>query len=236
MDAIRKTNKNLKTNKKGKQKSKEEVPLPKDEILQEIALTLKRKIIHEERARKYAKVKEVLTLLASGALLATAFIMPGTARILPRLSGNYKEDWEDWKRFNLGYLRRTLERLKKQKLVEIEEENGLTTIKITAAGKRRVLKYALEELEIPQLKFWDGKWRLIIYDIPQRKRRLSNLLSQTLKNLGFLALQKSVYLIPYPCQPQVEFIREYFGLGDNVLILEVNKIENDKPFREYFGV
>jgi len=230
-------NKDPKINKKEKQKNKKEIPLPKDEILREIALTLKRKLLREERERKYAKVKEVLTILASGTLLATAFIMPGVAKILPRPGQDYKKDWKEWKRFNSSYLRRTLERLKRQKLVEIQEgEKGVTTIKITAPGKRKVLKYALEELEIPQLKFWDGKWRLIIYDIPQHKRRLSNLLSQTLKNLGFLALQKSVYLIPYPCQSQVEFIREYFGLGDNVLILEVNKIENDKPFRDYFGI
>jgi hypothetical protein len=227
-------NKNL--NKKSKKGNEKETPLPKDEILREIALTLKRKIIREEQAIKYAKVKEILTLLASGVLLATAFIMPGMAKILPQFSENYKEDWKEWKKFNLAYLRRSLQRLKEQKLIEIEEDNDLTTIKITTAGKRRVLKYALEELEINQPKFWDGKWRLIIYDIPQNKRRLSNLLSQTLKNLGFFALQKSVYLIPYPCQSQVEFIREYFGLGDNVLILEVNKIENDKPFREYFGL
>jgi DNA-binding PadR family transcriptional regulator len=219
-----------------KKEIKKAIPLPKDEVLREIALTLKRKIIREEQARKYAKVKEILTLLASGALLATVFIMPGMAKVLPRSSGDYQENWREWKRFNPAYLRRSLKRLKKQKLVEIEEENGLTTIKITTAGKRKVLKYALEELEIAQTKSWDGKWRLIIYDIPQNKRRLSNLLSQTLKNLGFFALQKSVYLIPYPCQSQIEFIREYFGLGDNVLILEVAKIENDKPFREYFGL
>ena len=234
---LNKNFKNLKkSNKTGKKEDEKEIPLPKEEVLREIALTLKRKIIREERATKYVRVKEILTLLASGVLLATAFIMPGMAKILPQSSENYQKNWKEWKRFNLAYLRRSLKRLKKQKLVEVEEENGLTTIKITTRGKRRVLKYALEELEIAQPKFWDGKWRLIIYDIPQPKRRLSNLMSQTLKSLGFLALQKSVYLIPYPCQPQIEFIREYFGLGDNVLILEVSKIENDKPLREYFGL
>jgi len=235
---LNKNFKNLKkSNKTGKKEDEKEIPLPKEEVLREIALTLKRKIIREERATKYVRVKEILTLLASGALLATAFIMPGIAKILPRPGQDYEKDWKEWKKFNSSYLRRTLERLKRQKLVEIQEgEKGVTTIKITASGKRKVLKYALEELEIAQPKFWDGKWQLIIYDIPQPKRRLSNLMSQTLKNLGFLALQKSVYLIPYPCQPQIEFIREYFGLGDNVLILEVSKIENDKPFREYFGL
>jgi len=220
-----------------KGKDKREIPLPEEKILQEIALTLKRKIIRQEREIKYAKVKDVLIILASGTLLATSFIMPGVAKILPNPLSDYEKDWEEWKRFNPSFLRRTLERLKKQKLVKVREgENGLTTIEITSAGKRKILKYALEDLEIAKPNFWDGKWRLIIYDIPHYNRHLSNLLSQTLKNLGFWQLQKSVYLIPYPCQPQVEFLREYFGLGDNVLILEVNKIENDKPFRDYFGI
>ena len=132
---LNKNFKNLKKpNKTGKKEDEKEIPLPKEEVLREIALTLKRKIIREERATKYVRVKEILTLLASGALLATAFIMPGIAKILPRPGQDYEKDWKEWKKFNSSYLRRTLERLKRQKLVEIQEgEKGVTTIKITAS-------------------------------------------------------------------------------------------------------
>jgi len=217
-------------------KEKKQISLPNEEVLRKIALSLKRKLDKEERKTRYAPIKQILTMLTIGTGLAIVIVMPGTAPLFKSLVEKENQNWDDWKKFNLSYLRRNLERLKKQKLVEIDQKDGQTIIKITKAGKRKVLRYALDELEIPETKFWDGKWRMVIYDIPTNKRYLSDLLNQTLKNLGFLSLQKSVFLIPYPCQPQIEFLREYFNLGENVIVVEVNKIEDDKPFREYFGL
>ncbi|TSC88258.1 MAG: PaaX family transcrtiptional regulator [Microgenomates group bacterium Gr01-1014_7] len=154
----------------------------------------------------------------------------------PFLDHKRKEEFETWKRFNIPYLRRTLTRLEKQKLVELDEKDGMQIVKITASGKRKVLKFALDELAVEKPKIWDGKWRLISYDIPGRLHRIRAILREYLKAWGFYPFHESVFLHAYPCEKQVEFLREYLGIGEYVRILKVSEIERDKEFRDYFGV
>lgn len=204
--------------------------------LTEIALILNEKFKKEQRERNYARVKDILTLLATGTGLAMAVVMPGTAYLLKQPYEKKRKDWEEWKKFNPTYLRRNIERLKKQKLVEIEEREGVATVKIAKAGRQKVLKYALDELELPKSRVWDKKWRIIIYDVPRDKKYFQVLFRETVKRMGFLRIQRSVYAYPFPCYEQVEFLREYFNLGDNILYMVVETLENDLPYREYFGL
>src|SRR3989344_4076427 len=46
-------------------------------------------------------------------------------------------------------------------------------------------------------KKWDGKWRIIIFDIPQELHRERNILRRRLRSMGFYMLQKSVFIFPY---------------------------------------
>jgi len=197
---------------------------------------LVQKFEEKKQQRRYAQVKLVLSILGKGILLPMIFIAPGTAKLTKDLFKNEK-GWNTWKRYNLNYLRQTIRRLKKQKLIEIDEdENGKQVIKLSKNGKQKILRYAMDELEISTSGVWDRKWRLVIYDIPSKKKRLQNLVRETLKRLGFLKLQASVYLIPFPCFDEIEFLREYYGLGDNIKILIVTELEEDAVYRTYFGV
>lgn len=65
---------------------------------------------------------------------------------------------------------------------------------------------------------WDGKWRLVIFDIPESKRRLRNTLRQKLKEWGFQYWQKSLWASKKDvAEPLREFIQE-LGLSDFVLV------------------
>jgi DNA-binding PadR family transcriptional regulator len=211
-------------------------PKTSSKNLAQIASILKEKFRKEEREKNYARIKDVLTMLAAGTTLAMVFIMPGTAPLLKIFTEKERKNWEEWKKFNPAYLRRSLERLKKQKLVEIEEKDGKTIVKITKAGRQKVLKYALDELEIAKLKVWDRKWRVVIYDVPENKQYLQKLFREAAKKLGFLRIQKSVYLYPFPCYEQIEFLREYFNLGENIIYMVVEQLEDDLPYRKYFSL
>lgn len=131
---------------------------------------------------------------------------------------------------------RTLERLEEQKLVKIEEKDGMQIIRITGAGQSRVLRYALDELAVEKPKIWNGKWTLVSYDIPNNLRTRREILQEYLKTWRFYPLHESVFLHAYPCEKQAEFLRAYLGVGEYVRILSVSKIENDKVFRDFFGV
>ncbi|OGE20027.1 hypothetical protein A3A14_00270 [Candidatus Daviesbacteria bacterium RIFCSPLOWO2_01_FULL_43_38] len=186
-------------------------------------------------------VKEVLILLGVGALVVASVAMPG----LPMAAGSivkiYKKRERDkrereWNRFNQFKLHQVLRRLYSQKTIEISEGNNQVCIKLTQKGHSRLLKYNLEEIMIEHPPRWDGKWRVIIYDIAKEKRVLSEIFRQFLTKMMFLKLQKSVYLTPYPCDKQIEFLRQYYGLDKEVLYLVVNKIENEEAYKKYFGL
>ena len=213
----------------------EKLSVPQREKLDEFAYTLSRKIDAEIFARKSAHTKEVLKLIGAGLFLATAFAAPGS---LKAFRGIYKEtrDYEAWKRFNIPYLKRTLRRLEGQKLVEIGEQDGKQIVSITDGGRRRILRYAIDEITIVKPKHWDHTWWLVSYDLPQGLRDRRNLLGRYLTKWGFYPFHESVYLHAYPCADEVEFLREYLGVGEYVRIVQVSWIENDDKFRDYFGV
>ncbi|MBI2613281.1 MAG: hypothetical protein HYW62_00695 [Candidatus Levybacteria bacterium] len=205
--------------------------------IDQLAKILVRKIDKEVFERKYAPVKTILKLVGAGAFLMAAMIMPGLPLALkPFMDEKRKEEYEVWKRFNIPYLKRTLLRLEKQKLVEIADEDSRQVVKITNQGKQKIIKMALDELTVEKPKIWDGKWRLVSFDLPETKAQQRKRFVEYLSVWGFYPLHKSVYLHAYPCFKQVEFLREYMNVGEYVRNFTVSKIENDKLFKDFFGV
>jgi len=197
-------------------------------------------LLYEEFRRKrqgetYARVKEILTLLAKGGFLLSCFLAPGMARLAPEVLKSQPER-DEWQKFDKTCLRRSLKSLEKQGLVEIRKDEEEATVRITKLGEQKVLKYALESFEIVKPLVWDGKWRLIIYDISAKKEYFQQLFRKTIKKLGLYQLQHSVYLTPFACQKQIGFLREYFGIKDEVVYLVVEKLENDKKYKRYFDL
>lgn len=182
------------------------------------------------------KTKEILLLLGAGAFLAASIIMPGLPLVLkPFLDEKQKKEQSEWKKFNTWRLKQLLKRLYDQKLVEVTEEDGTQVVKISGKGKQKVLKYNLEEMQLKKGR-WDKKWRIIIYDIFSNKRWERELFRRTLKRMKFLQLQRSVYLTPFRCEDEIEYLRQVCNVSKEVLILTVSSLENEKVYKEYFGL
>jgi len=171
------------------------------------------------------KVKDILKILGTGALVSSLFLFPGAGLGIAAIYNFYEriskmnEDkgFKDWEKYNLSRFRYSLQRLHRSKIITISEENGSSLIRLTEKGKVRYLKYKLEEMSLTKPKKWDRKWRLIIYDIAKFNKPAQEAFRRMLKKLKILPLQKSVYLTPYPCENEIEFLREYFGIGNNVM-------------------
>ena len=205
------------------------------EKIEYLAKVLSKKIDKEIFEKKYAPVREVLKLIGAGAFLAASIAIPNLPLILKPFLKDEKE-YEIWKRFNIPYLKRTLKRLEKQKLVKIGQEGKKQIIQITDRGRQRILKYALDEIEIKKPKNWDKKWRLISFDLPEKRVKERKIFVEYLRVWGFYPLHKSVYLHAYPCLQKIEFLREYLGVSEYVRLFVVSSIENDRMFREFFGI
>ncbi len=205
---------------------------------QKTASYLYERYLQADRGKKFASVKHILTYLGMGATIATAFIAPNVAGALGRefFSSSFSYEPDRWKRFNRGYLRQSLKRLELQKLIQYSHSDGQDVVTITQEGKSKILKYSFDHLEVKKPNSWDGNWRVVIYDIPARDRSLQLVIRDALKAMGFYQMQESVYLFPYPCYDEVEFLRSFYAAGSMVKYLLVTKLEDDALYREYFGV
>ncbi len=182
------------------------------------------------------KVKQILILLGAGTFLAASLIMPGLPMALkPFLDEKRKKEANEWKKFNTWRLKQVLKRMHQQKLVDIVEQNDGYLVKISDNGRKKLLKFNLDEMELNNKK-WDGKWRIIIYDIYTSKKQEAELFRKTLKRLKFLKLQRSVYLTPFRCYDEIEYLRQVCEVDREVLILTVSGLENERAYREYFDI
>jgi DNA-binding PadR family transcriptional regulator len=182
------------------------------------------------------KTKDVMLLLATGAFVAGSIIIPTLPFLAkPIINAKRKKEDNEWKKFNQARLKQVLKRLHKAKLVEVVYEDNSPVVRISEKGRKKLLRYDLDTVTLKKEK-WDGKWRLVIYDIFSAKRSERYLFQTALKKLQFLRVQKSVYLCPYPCFDEIEYIRQLYGLGGEVTVLTVTGLENQQAYKEYFGL
>ncbi|MBI4034031.1 MAG: hypothetical protein HY378_00590 [Candidatus Brennerbacteria bacterium] len=97
-----------------------------------------------------------------------------------------------------------------------------------------MLTYDIDNIKLKRQR-WDGKWRLVTFDIPDSKKTAREALRRKLKELDFYPLQKSVFITPYRCEDEIDFICSVFDVNrNNVLILEVNKFEGAEKLKHHF--
>lgn len=109
--------------------------------------------------------------------------------------------------------------------------------KLTNAGTRRAAE-ASEWFKVrPRVPLrWDKKWRIIIFDIWEKRRDVRDQLRSILESSGFVRIQNSVWAYPYPCEELFTFLRASLRLGSGVLYIVAEEIENDRYLREHFGL
>ncbi|MBL7045102.1 MAG: hypothetical protein ISR98_00675 [Parcubacteria group bacterium] len=126
--------------------------------------------------------------------------------------------------------------MKKQRLVKIYYKNGEEVIEITEKGKKWLLKYKLDDMEIKKPKKWDGLWRIVIFDIPEKRKKARNAINLKLKNLGFYPIQKSTFIYPYECRNEIDFVAEHSFARKYINYIIAKEIDNSKKLRKIFKI
>jgi len=116
------------------------------------------------------------------------------------------------------------------------KRKGKRTVLLTKKGVREILKYKMKNKH--RGKPWDGKWRIIVFDIKEITRKDRDYLRQQLKWIGFEELQKSVWVFPYEIRDELrEFIKLCkFAFHGDVRFILADSIEPDIAFREKFNL
>jgi CRISPR-associated endonuclease Cas2 len=134
---------------------------------------------------------------------------------------------------NYNAYRNTVYNLHKRGSIKIINKNGKRFLQLTKKGKLEVL---LAKAKMPAVGKWDGKWRLIIFDIPEWAKPQRNQLRGLLKKNNFCRLQDSVYANPYPLNREAVKYLEETGLSEYIRIIKVEEMDNDRDLKKKFGL
>ncbi len=131
---------------------------------------------------------------------------------------------------------RYFSKLRKGKLVDIKEVGDDHIVSLTDKGEKVFLRFNYENLEIKQKKIWDRNFRMIIFDIPEKKRSARDSLREKIKELGLVKFNDSVWVYPYPCQKEIDFIANYWNIGKYVHFALAKDITNRDYLEKYFNL
>lgn len=187
--------------------------------------------IQEKESGAYPSTKELLMFLAGVGALGLILVFPPAITGIAALIRLGRRDYSGWG------MRRTLKRLAKQKYVRVSEDTGgQVMVRITNQGMTRALSYKVDSMVLQIPKKWDGKWRVVVFDIPEKYKRIRDVFRIRLGQLGLYQLQESVYVCPYPCFNEIEFLRELYGVSFTVRYIVADQIEDDDILRQRFNL
>ena len=139
-----------------------------------------------------------------------------------------------FERYYPSSVERATIKLWRKGFVEVKETGEGFVVTLTDKGKTEVIKYDLENMSVERQGPWDGKWRMVIFDIASGNDKVRHKLLECLKSMGFFRIQKSVYVHAYPCAKQIKFIREVLGISHSIKLATIEHLENDDDLRRIF--
>ncbi|MBI5798329.1 MAG: hypothetical protein HZB10_00150 [Candidatus Yonathbacteria bacterium] len=172
--------------------------------------------------------KEILRGLALGGFIVMCLAMPNIAQVADLFKSRNSRD-----RYRV---KQALRGLQKRNMVRIVNRGGQEVVEITTQGKKKILDYDLENMQLDTKRKWDGKWRIVMFDIPQTQKSARDAVSFKIKEIGMCPVQKSVFVFPHPCKDEIDFVGEVFGVRKNIIYIEATHIDGAEKARRHFGM
>ena len=172
--------------------------------------------------------KKILLLLLTGLALGFSGSPRQSFRIL-RVAKN------DWRKIDHEQLKRSIIALRNFGVVKVRKNNdGTMEVVLTEKGKKIAKQYSLDSLKIKKMRRWDKKWRIVIFDVPEKKRKTRDLFRYHLKQLKFYELQHSVWVCPYKCTGEIQYLIDFFHVEKYVHLIEATVISDDEFLKKRF--
>jgi len=139
--------------------------------------------------------------------------------------------------FTVKQLNSVVSELKKQKLIEKKNYENSVLVSLTERGTLRAINFGFRRLNdktIIKKENWDGRWRMVAFDIPESCRKGRNALNYRLKMGGFYELQESIFLYPYDCKKEIDAFVKLFKLEKYVRFGLLDSIDNEERVKIKF--
>ena len=172
----------------------------------------------------------ILRTLAVGGVMSIALIAPKTLTLLKQLDRGMANRKNMYRRVS-----QAISNLENAGMVRVSGERGQRRATLTEKGRATISTIYASEYRIPETVFWDGKWRMVMFDIREKRRKARSQLRSLLMGAGFLRLQDSVWIHPYPCDEFIGLVRAHLKSGTGeMLSFTAEALESDKRLREHF--
>ncbi len=112
--------------------------------------------------------------------------------------------------------------LKTKGYIKVRRLENKKAIMITKEGLSKVLKASFKSGFAKKRE--DGKWVMLIFDIPQKYRKSRDLLRGVLSNLGYKMFQQSVWVNPCDVSDKTEKLLQFYSLEKFVKIFLVEEL------------
>lgn len=189
----------------------------------------KEKIVRQAKEGGIMIGKTILILAAIAGFLAVSMVAPNIFGAIGNMSKKKKF-------FNKKDFQEATKYLKRKKFIHMEKTDNFYRIELTETGADIILSHSFNQLRIQPEKKWDGVWRIIIFDIPDRHKWARNVFHERLKAIGFYQLQKSVFIIPYPCDKELGVLVSILNIRDYIRLIKTREIINDDDLKEHYSL
>ncbi|MDO8593681.1 MAG: CRISPR-associated endonuclease Cas2 [bacterium] len=189
-----------------------------------------RKMRTETRGRYLPMRNLILRTLAVGGVMSIALIAPKTITLLKKLDRAAANRKDMYRRIT-----QAIANLEHAGMVQTSGKYAQRRVTLTEKGRAAIEAVYASEYRIPEPAFWDGKWRVVMFDIREKRRSARSRLRLLLSGAGFLRLQDSVWVYPYPCDEFIGLVRAHLKSGTGEMLSFVAEaLESDRRLREHF--
>lgn len=131
------------------------------------------------------------------------------------------------RRYSHGAIDESLRRFRRRGLTRIKSGKNGELVVLTKEGQARLRWHLAHLLRLKKVR-WDGRWRLVLFDIPDKMRPASERFRSALIRLGLKKLQGSVWVSRLPCEQEVRVLASLYGVRDYVRFVEATHITSPK--------
>ena len=172
----------------------------------------------------------VIAAVAMTGVVAVGMLAPNVFQILPHITGK--------NRYKLAYQTKgAVSRLVVKGYIRFVTRGDKKYIELTGKG-RRSLAFEREKARTTEQskKKWDQRYRLVMFDVPERRKGTRDRIRLLMHECGFLRLQDSVWVFPHDCEELILLAKTDLSLGKEIVYAVVESIENDGWIRRHFGL
>jgi len=124
-------------------------------------------------------------------------------------------------------LTRSLKGLHNAGLVQYHDSGQEVYARLTRDGRKKAHSIKLDEDTAVFDPHWDGKWRIIMLDLPEERKSDRDGLRYLLKKAGFVMLKNSVWISPHPFEHFFANIKKDLSLTTEIMIFVTDMLDSE---------